>query len=174
MVQTFSRGRAALLGPTSTDEPVFTLEHLKPEPMTCIVCGKAAPDYEACFSDLGGGWLEKWTCEACRGVKPKTRAAAQAAPKAKAKAGAFSKVPHSLLLDPSVSNLAVRVYGVLGTYAKDQPTCYPAKSTVAAAMGCSVKNVERGIHELEALGALTVKPRAADGKKTSNVYRLLW
>lgn len=52
---------------------------------------------------------------------------------------------------------------------------YPGKRRLAADLGCSEETVDRGLRELIDLGAVLVTHRTtADGRQTSNLYRLRW
>lgn len=89
--------------------------------------------------------------------------------------GPFSIVPEWLLDDATVSDGAVRQYAVLARHAdKGDGVAFPARSTLARRLGCSVDTVDRRTKELLAAGAITVEHKFTErGDHTSNTYRVL-
>jgi hypothetical protein len=86
--------------------------------------------------------------------------------------GPFAIIPEWVLLS-DLSSPAMQLYGVLALYANAQRESFPARSTLAKKMRCSVKSVDRRIAELVEHGALTVEARYDDaGDRTSNRYTL--
>lgn len=78
-------------------------------------------------------------------------------------------VPHAVL----ISDLGPEERLLVAVIALHGEVSFPARSTLAALMGCSTRSVARSIRVLEAKGWLTVKPRARqDGGRTSNLYHL--
>jgi DNA-binding transcriptional ArsR family regulator len=78
-------------------------------------------------------------------------------------------------LDPHLSHAAVRVLCVLGKYADSSDfTSYPGVSTIAAVLGCSDRNVQNHLRQLEELGYIKteLRYRAKSGGNATNRYRL--
>jgi hypothetical protein len=85
----------------------------------------------------------------------------------------FAVVPTWVLDHPQLSDRAVRLYGVLARYADGDQRAWPARTTLAERLRCSVDSVDRAVRELTAAGAVTVTRRyREDGQPTSNLYRL--
>lgn len=93
--------------------------------------------------------------------------------------GPFSIVPEwvidaKLKNGKSISDRACRLYTTLGRYADDRTgTCTPARSTLAARMGCSVDSIDRAARQLQEIRALEVQHRVDEsGDLTSNLWML--
>jgi len=71
-----------------------------------------------------------------------------------------------------LSDRAVRLYAVLQSYAdNDTHRGYPLRKTLAKALGCSPKSVDRALDELISFGAVTkYRRRDEAGDWTSNEY----
>ena len=90
--------------------------------------------------------------------------------------GRFALIPEWLLADTTVSDRAIRLYGLLASRWADRDTaeCWPSKRTIADALGCSIDTISRGITDLEKVGAIQViHRRSDDGSNMSNVYRVI-
>lgn len=82
----------------------------------------------------------------------------------------FSVVPTWLVLS-DVSDRALRLYAVLAHYAGAKGAAWPARSTLARDLRCSVSSIERALRELTALGAVSITQRRdAAGDLTSSLY----
>jgi hypothetical protein len=88
----------------------------------------------------------------------------------------FAIIPESVLY-ADISATAVRVYGVLRRHAdKDNGTCHPGKTRIAALARIGIRTVNRAIDELVVIGAIEVIHRLdPDNPKRmlTNQYRLL-
>lgn len=84
----------------------------------------------------------------------------------------FAAIPTQMLADPSLSDKAIRLYGVLKTYSNnDGWGAFPGRERLAERMGCSVASVKRAIAELEHAHWLFVeRSRNEGGNWTSNRY----
>lgn len=82
----------------------------------------------------------------------------------------YAQVPRWILrAGDSLSHGAVRLYGVIMTYADNTDrTAFPERETLAADMGVSVATIKRCIKELEDYKALSVNRRR--NKRTGNFY----
>lgn len=80
----------------------------------------------------------------------------------------FSSTPAELLTDPKMSARAKALYGLLGTYAGADRSCYPSQARLAEQMGCSRETVVRTIAELKESGWVDVTQRG----HTSALYVL--
>jgi hypothetical protein len=79
----------------------------------------------------------------------------------------FAKVPEWVLYAP-IPDRSIRLYAVLQRYTRGRRAAWPAKTTLAAHMHCSVRAVERATDDLIAIGAAAlVSPIGAP-----NRYRL--
>lgn len=78
----------------------------------------------------------------------------------------WAQLPEPLLLDQTVSHLAVRTYALLDRYADSERGCFPGQDTLADRLGVSRGTVNRAIGELKAKGWLTVRRR----RNASNLY----
>jgi hypothetical protein len=84
----------------------------------------------------------------------------------------FTIVPE-WVLDAPISDVAVRLYGVLRRYADKAGECIPGRKTLAERLRKSPSTVDRAARELIAIGALEIEPRYdSRGDQTSNLYRL--
>jgi hypothetical protein len=75
--------------------------------------------------------------------------------------------------EPSgLSDRAIRLYGVLQSYADNETRrSFPARRTLAKALACSVKSIDRALDELVKFGAVAkIKRRDDAGDWTSNEY----
>ena len=90
--------------------------------------------------------------------------------------GPFTIIPE-WLLDSSISDGAVRLYGILGRYTNDEDAAWPSRGLLAKRMSTTTKSVDRRVAELVAVGALQVEHRLADSPTgnrfhRSNIYHL--
>ena len=77
------------------------------------------------------------------------------------------------VMDANPSPTAVVVYLHLARFANNRDrSCYPSKNLIARLSGLHVNTVTKAIHELEDLGAVTIKKRTYEGMQTSNLYVL--
>lgn len=86
----------------------------------------------------------------------------------------FAIIPEPLLFDRTISDRAVRLYGVLCRFAGDKGA-FPSRQTLASKLGCSRDSVDRALKELVAARWVSVKARWTDATKTertTNAYRL--
>jgi hypothetical protein len=87
----------------------------------------------------------------------------------------FSQVPTALLLDPAISDGAVRTWALLdGCYATAHAReAWPSRNTLCTLLGVSVRTMGRYLKQLEAGGYLTIEHRKTDaGDWQSNKYTL--
>lgn len=85
----------------------------------------------------------------------------------------FAVVPEWLLDEPSVSDRAVRLYGVLRRYVGTNGVAWPSRRKIAERLACSMDTIDRAVAELVAAGALRVERRHRDdGSLTSSSYSL--
>ena len=87
----------------------------------------------------------------------------------------FSQVPTALLLDPAISDGAVRTWALLdGCYATAHAReAWPSRNTLCRLLGVSVRTMGRYLKQLEAGGYLTIEHRKNDaGDWLSNKYTL--
>lgn len=89
-----------------------------------------------------------------------------------AELGRFAMTPEWVLFSETLSDRAVRLYGVLHRYAdKETGRAFPARRTLAGRLSCSVDSVDRALRELVAAGAVTKRRRLdVKGDQTSNLY----
>lgn len=83
----------------------------------------------------------------------------------------FAIVP-DWLLRSTVSDKAVRLYGVLWRHADRDYRAHPSRQRLAALMRCSKDSVDRAIRELVQVGALSVTRRSSAQGNSSNDYTL--
>lgn len=87
--------------------------------------------------------------------------------------GPFAIVPLWLIQDASPR--ALRIYAVMAAKWADRDTgeCFPFRQTIADEIGVSADTVDRGLVELEGMGAIEIKPQYdSKGDQTCNLYRL--
>lgn len=85
----------------------------------------------------------------------------------------FSMVP-AWLLASSVSDKAVRLYGVLAGYADSETgQAYPGRTLLSKRLDCSTKTVDRAVAELTELGAIRKQQRVKDGFYQSSLYTVV-
>lgn len=79
------------------------------------------------------------------------------------------------LLDADVSDRAIRLYAVLGTYADHETDeTNRGRRDLADALRCSTDSVDRAVAELVGIGALEIEETTRpDGSRGANLYRLL-
>lgn len=83
----------------------------------------------------------------------------------------FAPIPEDLLYDPAISDLAVRVYGVLARHGMTPESCYPSHARIAGFCGCSPRSIQRPLRALEDAGWITRVPRYSDtGERTSDGF----
>lgn len=88
--------------------------------------------------------------------------------------GRFAQVPEKLVLDPTVSDRAIRVYALLWTFSnKNGRKAWPSRQTMADTLKVTTRTIDRGIRELEDLGALAVESNFKGERQTNNVYTIL-
>jgi len=86
--------------------------------------------------------------------------------------GPHAIVPDWLITAP-VGDRAVRLYAQLAVYAQGSwEAAMPARATLAKDLSCSVDTIDRAVKELEAAGAVTVKPRSKGKLNLANEYVL--
>jgi len=83
----------------------------------------------------------------------------------------FAIVPE-WILDAPVSDRAVRLYGLLARYADRNGAAFPARSTLAQRLRCTVRSVDRALTELVDAGAVQRSWRFVNGRQTSSRYLL--
>lgn len=87
----------------------------------------------------------------------------------------FTAIPEWVLYHPSLSDKAIRVYGVIGRYANSEGIAWPSQATIAERLSTSVDTVQRCMKELIRIGALEAGPWVKPGKgKVGNVYKLIY
>lgn len=86
----------------------------------------------------------------------------------------FVMLPDSIIFDPQLSPMDVRVCAALLTYARtDDPTACPSQESLAERLGCSVDTIQRAETRLVAAGAMTThRHRRQDGKLGRRVCNL--
>lgn len=86
----------------------------------------------------------------------------------------FGMVPRAVLTDQSLGHAAVRLYGVLASYANQRFECWPSQDTLRSDLGLSdVRGVRTLIGQLEAAGYLVRRARfGANGVQVGCLYRL--
>ena len=84
------------------------------------------------------------------------------------------KVPieTSLSKDKRIDHSAFRLYVVLLSYARDKVTAFPSRETLAADMGCSVRNIDLLKNKLQKAGLLDWVSKY-NGSNKYNIYKLL-
>ena len=81
----------------------------------------------------------------------------------------YAQVPKWVLRDPKLSHGAVRLYGVIMSYADNATRfAFPSRETLAANMGVSVRSIGNYISELEDREMVKVNRRR--NKRTGNYY----
>lgn len=85
----------------------------------------------------------------------------------------FGMTPEWVLFHPTLSDRAVRLFGVLDRHVGADDECWPSRARLAEIMGCSVDSIDRAKAELVAVEALTVEERRTDaGDRDTNLYVL--
>jgi hypothetical protein len=84
--------------------------------------------------------------------------------------GSFITVPTSSILGIGVGPQALYMW--LCKHANNDGDCFPSRSTLANAMGCSERSVDGYLEELIQLGLVVKEPRYINNKQTSNNYYL--
>jgi hypothetical protein len=85
----------------------------------------------------------------------------------------FSMIP-AWLLASSVSDKAVRLYGVLAGYADAETgQAYPGRTLLSKRLDCSTKTVDRAVAELAQIGAIRKQQRVKDGFYQSSLYTVV-
>lgn len=67
-------------------------------------------------------------------------------------AGRFAQVPETLIEDPNVSHLALRVWAVLRRHGDSPENCYPSHARIAEKCGVSHRSIAKPMRDLEAAG----------------------
>lgn len=88
--------------------------------------------------------------------------------------GNFAQIPDVLVLDPSVSDRAIRVYALLWTYSSEKGRrVWPSRREMAEVLNVSVSTIDRGLRELEERGAISIEADFKGDRRTSNIYTIL-
>ncbi len=83
----------------------------------------------------------------------------------------FAVVPQWVILNPDLSDGAVRLYALLRRYADKSGEAWPRVGTLASKLAKGERTIQRHISELENAGALRVKPQYyGDGRQGANRY----
>lgn len=83
----------------------------------------------------------------------------------------FAPIPEALLYDPSITPLAVRVYGVLMRHGLDPASCFPSHERIGKLVGVSDRSIQRPCRDLEKAGWISrVRRRNDRGERTSDGY----
>ncbi len=85
-------------------------------------------------------------------------------------AGGFTQVPNCVLRSRTLSSGAKVLYGVLLSYAWQDGACHPDQATMAADLGCTDRQVRRGLKELEEEHLVQVHRR---GLQQPNLYEIM-
>ncbi|HQF63701.1 MAG TPA: helix-turn-helix domain-containing protein, partial [Anaerolineaceae bacterium] len=88
----------------------------------------------------------------------------------------LTKAPFPIIAfeDQRMNCAALRVLGILCSYADKDGYCYPSQATIAKRLNVSRPAVNRQIQVLEKLGYVEVKRRSAkSGGETSCLYRII-
>ena len=84
-------------------------------------------------------------------------------------------VPHWIMRHEKITGNALRLYLQLRSYAGSQETAWPSKKTLATDLHLSTPTVEASLLILQDIGCIEITARFhADGRQTSNLYRVLW
>lgn len=88
--------------------------------------------------------------------------------------GPYAIVPAWVYSHPDLNDSAVRVYGVLATFANAERCAWPSRALIGERCGKDVGTVGRALKVLVDAGALTIEQRKWDdsGKQRPSVYRL--
>lgn len=87
----------------------------------------------------------------------------------------FAAIPTSIVDDPRLAALDIRLLGVLLGYARGKGVAWPANSTLAKRLGVSVRTVARSLARLIQAGWLaSVRILPRPGNMTGRVLRLLF
>ena len=96
--------------------------------------------------------------------------------------GTFRMIPDVMWADASLKDFDIRLWCVLGFYARGRNHCDPTDASIAATMGVSVATVKRGLMRLEAAGFLarqhdpdgnrSISFTTQDSDRTPQVFRL--
>jgi hypothetical protein len=84
----------------------------------------------------------------------------------------WAQVPEWVLYS-SMSDRAVRLYGILARRANADNQCFPSRKHLADAMGCSLASVDRALQELVSAGAVAVTHQFREQRQTVNLYTVL-
>lgn len=82
----------------------------------------------------------------------------------------FTMIPNLVLLDERLSPLAVRLYGLLAHYARQDEHCWPGQDVLVTQANASERSVRAALRQLEELSLLQTRRR---GMGRTNVYILL-
>jgi hypothetical protein len=91
----------------------------------------------------------------------------------------FAQIPEWIIMDPNISNGAMRLYALLARYANTDDEAWPKRKTLAERMpgrtlgetGVSLTSIDKWLAELVTAGALTRELRFRDnGMQTSTSY----
>jgi len=80
----------------------------------------------------------------------------------------FAMAHHVLVLDPALSDGAMRTYILYLRYAQQKGVCWPSIATLAEERGKSPGTIQRHIAELEQLGYIT-RERRGDGQSAKTI-----
>ncbi len=96
--------------------------------------------------------------------------------------GTFRMIPDAMWADERVKDYDIRLWCVLGWYARGRDHCDPTDASIATTMGVSIATVKRGLLRLEsagwinrdhdAAGARTIFFSTKDSDATPKVFAL--
>jgi hypothetical protein len=85
----------------------------------------------------------------------------------------FAIIPQSVIDHPDLTARALRLYACLARYVDADRDCVVKRSTLAQRARCSEDTVDRGLAELQAIGALTItRAQREDGSYGPSHYQL--
>lgn len=89
--------------------------------------------------------------------------------------GPFAIMPRWIFGDPAIDGTAIKVLGVLASYAdRDGTNCRPLQTTLAHDLQMSVDTIQRAIKRLEQAGIIETTPRLVGGRKIGNNYLICY
>lgn len=87
----------------------------------------------------------------------------------------FEMAPHWVMRHEKITGNALRLYLQLRSYAGSKEIAWPSKKTLAKDLKVSTPTVEACLIILRDIGCIEITARFhADGRQTSNLYRVLW
>ncbi|CAB4157440.1 Helix-turn-helix domain containing protein [uncultured Caudovirales phage] len=82
----------------------------------------------------------------------------------------FAQIPNSILMDPKISALEVRIYGIILGKSNKEGYCWASNETFAEWCGCSERWIRESLTKLKVLDYIKVEQESVKGKTERKIF----